>query len=177
VPRRFVHPNLDGEDSNYFEWLTAGHYYVADQFGTMHRAGTIVRQVLFGFELNNAYFRIDLQGRTATELLEDGYGFQIFFLPSYILSAHQKEDRTMEIILEKERDDGWIKLDHDCKVAAGTILEIKVPFANLSAASADNIRFRIVLTRKDIVIEEHPQSGSIQFQVPGPHFEEMDWEV
>ena len=177
VPRRFVSPKLDGEVTNYFEWLTAGHYYVADQFGTMHRAGTVIRQILFGFDLNNAYFRIDFHQRTAIELFQQGYSFQVFFLPSYILSAFQKEDGSIELTLERERDDGWIMLEHHCECAAGSILEIKVPLSDLDARSSETVRFRITLSQKDIVLEEHPQVGSIQFQVPGPHFEEMDWEV
>ena len=177
VPRRFVVPKMDGEITSYFEWLTAGHYYVADQFGTMHRSGTVVRQILFGFDIENAYFRLDFEQKTANELFENGFGFQIFFLPSFILTIHRKDDGTMEINLERERDDGWMILEHHCEFSAGSILEIKVPFADLDASSGDSIRFRITLSEKDIVLEEHPQSGSIQFQVPGPHFEEMDWEV
>ena len=79
--------------------------------------------------------------------------------------------------LEKERDDAWILLDHHCECAAGSILEIKVPLSDLEARSTETVKFRLTLSQKDIVLEEHPQAGSIQFQVPGPHFEEMDWEV
>jgi alpha-amylase/alpha-mannosidase (GH57 family) len=177
VPRRFVSPKLDGEVTNYFEWLTAGHYYVADQFGTMHRAGTIVRQILFGFDILNAYFRIDFHEKKPMELFQNGFRIQFFILPSYIFSIHQKDDGTIETTLEKERDDGWILLDHHSGYGAGSVLEIKIPFGDLQAKSADIIRFRISVSQKDIVLEEHPQAGSIQFAVPGPHFEEMDWEV
>ncbi|MCI0411490.1 glycoside hydrolase family 57 protein [bacterium] len=177
VPRRFVSPKLDGEVTNYFEWLTAGHYYVADQFGTMHRAGTIIGQILFGFDTENAYFRMDFHQHSPVTMFREGYGFQIFILPSFILSIYPKEDGTIEMSLEKERDDGWIRLDHHCECGVGSILEVKVPFEDLNARSGDTIRFRIMLSQKDIVLEEHPQAGSIQFQAPGPHFEEMDWEV
>src|SRR5262249_20658911 len=73
VPRRFVSPKLDGEVTNYFEWLTAGHYYVADQQGTMHRSETLVKQILFGFDEQNAYFRVDLQNGRAADLLKNGF--------------------------------------------------------------------------------------------------------
>lgn len=177
VPRRFVSPKLDGEVTNYFEWLTAGHYYVADQFGTMHRSGTTVRQILFGFDMQNAYFRLDFHQKRPADLLSEGFRFQLLILPSFIFSLHQKDDGTIETTLEKERDDGWIILDHHCEYGAGSVLEIKIPFSDLDAKSGDAIRFRISVSQNDIVLEEHPQAGSIQFIVPGPHFEEMDWEV
>ena len=62
---------------------------------------------------------------------------------------------------------GWTTI---AECAAGSILEVKVPFEDLSTKSGETIRFRIVLSQKDIVLEEHPQAGSIQFQVPGPAF-------
>ncbi|MCI0417493.1 glycoside hydrolase family 57 protein [bacterium] len=177
VPRRFVNPKLDGKVTNYFEWLTAGHYYVADQIGTMHRAETLIKQTLFGFDLENAYLRVDPQRGTAEELFRKGFQFQILFLPAFILSIGYREDGTMALTLERERDDTWLIVDHHCEVGIGQILEVKVPFADLDAGSGDVIRFRITLSKSAIVFEEHPQSGSIHFQVPGPHFEEINWEV
>ncbi|PWT87510.1 MAG: hypothetical protein C5B54_12245 [Acidobacteria bacterium] len=177
IPRRFVEPKLDGEVSNYYEWLTAGHYLVADQLGTMHRAETVLKEILFGFDLNHAFFRIDRQNGTIAQLFDQGFEFQILILPSFILSITRKDSGDLEVILEREHHDSWIMVDHHCEVAIGTILELKVPFSDLGAGSGDLIKFRISLSQRGIVLEEHPQSGSVQFPVPGPHFEEMDWEV
>ena len=177
VPRRFVYPRLDGEVTNYFEWLTAGHYFVADQQGTMHRAETLIKQILFGFDLNNAYFRIDPHQGRAEELFDMNFQFQILILPSFILTIYRREDGDTQITLERERDDTWIILDHHCEIGIGSVMEVKVPFSDLDAASGESIRFRVSISQSNVVFEEHPQAGSIHFQVPGPHFEEMDWEV
>ena len=75
------------------------------------------------------------------------------------------------------RDDTWLIVDHHCEVGIGQILEVKVPFGDLNVSSGNSIRFRVTLSRSAIVFEEHPQSGSIHFKVPGPHFELMNWEV
>lgn len=177
VPRRFVSPKLDGEVTNYFEWLQAGHYFVADQQGTMHRAETHVKQILFGFDQTNAYFRVDFQDKKAEELMRNDFSFQLQILPWYIITMIRKEDGQLQVTVERERDDYWMILENQCEVAVGTILEIKVPFTDLEAVSGDLIRFRVSLMQSDILCEEHPQAASIQFHVPGPHFEEMDWEV
>lgn len=177
VPRRFVSPILDGEVTNYFEWLTAGHYYVFDQQGTMHRAETLLRQILFGFDREHACFRVDSDPGKVDDLLRKGYEFQFMILPHFIVSIRRPANGGMEVTLERERDDSWIILDHHCQVAAGTVLEMKIPFYDLEVESGDVVRFRICLSQKGVIIEEHPQSGALQFTVPGPHFEEMDWEV
>jgi alpha-amylase/alpha-mannosidase (GH57 family) len=177
VPKRFVNPKLDGIATNYFEWLTAGHYYVADQIGTMHRAETLIKQILFGFDLENAYIRVDPQKGTIEDLFKTGFTFQLLFLPAFILSIGYREDGSVGITLERERDDTWLIVDHHCEVGIGQILEVKVPFVDLDAASGESLKFRVTLSKSAIVFEEHPQSGSIHFQVPGPHFELMNWEV
>lgn len=177
IPRRFVSPKLDGEVTNYFEWLTAGHYYVADQQGTMHRSETHVKQILFGFDQSNAYFRVDLHNHKAEDLLSTGFSFQLQIIPWYIITINRRGDGVLQITMERERDDYWMIVEHHCEVASGTILEIKVPFVDLEASSGDLVRFRVSLMHENILCEEHPQAGSIQFHVPGPHFEEMDWEV
>ncbi len=150
---------------------------MADQHGAMHRAETQIKQILFSFDLNNAFFRIDPHSGKMEDLLANGYGIQILFLPSFILSVDRKDDGTMRVALERERDDTWLILNTGCEVAVGSVMEIKIPFADLEAQSGDQIKFRLSLSQKGIVVEEHPQSGSIQFAVPGPHFEELDWEV
>jgi hypothetical protein len=177
VPRRFVNPKLDGQVSNYFEWLTAGHYYVADQIGTMHRAETLIKQILFGFDLENAYIRIDPQKGNIQDLFTNGFQFQFLFLPSIILSIGYKEDGSVNLTLERERDDTWIIIEHHCEAGIGNVLEIKIPFSDLDVKSGDTVRFRVTVSQNSVVFEEHPQSGSIHFQVPGPNFEQMNWEV
>lgn len=177
APRRFVSPKLDGEVSNYFEWLTAGHYYVFDQQGTMHKSETLLKQILFGFDLQNTYFRVDAESGRIDSLLDKGYEFQIMILPQFILSVVRKEDGSIQVSLERERDDSWIMVDHHCEVAVGQIFELKIPFADLDLAPGEAVRFRVCLSQQGVLFEEHPQSGSLQFVVPGPHFEEMDWEV
>jgi alpha-amylase/alpha-mannosidase (GH57 family) len=177
APRRFVSPKLDGEVTNYFEWLTAGHYYVFDQQGTMHRSETLLKQILFGFDLENAYFRVDADSARISDLFEKGYEFQIMFLPHFILSVHRMDDASFQILLERERDDSWIIIDHHCEIAVGEIFELKIPFSDLKVSPGEAVRFRVCLSQRGVLFEEHPQSGSLQFIVPGPHFEEMDWEV
>lgn len=176
-PRRFVTPVLDGEVSNYFEWLTAGHYYVADQQGTMHRAETLIRQILFGFDVDSAYFRLDPSRGKVLDLLNSRYQFQVVLLPFYILTIGTRQDGSFHLVLERERDENWTIVENHVQVAAGTILEARIPFTDIQARAGDLVRFRVTVSQNDVVIEEHPQSGSIQFIVPAPDFEIKDWIV
>src|SRR5262249_36618323 len=118
----------------------------------------------------------DAESGKISDLLDKGFEFQVMILPYFILSVHRKEG-ALEIQLERERDDSWIIIDHHCEAGVGDILELRVPFSDLDASAGEPIRFRICLSQKGVLFEEHPQSGSLQFIVPGPHFEEMDWEV
>jgi len=59
APRGLISPDIDGFDSNYYEWLLAGYYDASRCGGTMHRAENIIRRIYYGFDLKTLYLRLD----------------------------------------------------------------------------------------------------------------------
>ena len=60
APTGFIHPVIDGELTNYFEWVGAGSVEVAPVGDAMHEvadAHGLDRAVEFGFDLENLYVR------------------------------------------------------------------------------------------------------------------------
>jgi len=53
----------------------------------MHRSETLVKQILFGFDLENAYFRIDPTKGKVEELFRMNFQFQLLILPSFIFTG------------------------------------------------------------------------------------------
>jgi len=58
----FVRPVIDGQVTNYFEWLPAGFYDVSQGGGAMHRGTSIITHIYYGFDLANMFFRLDPGG-------------------------------------------------------------------------------------------------------------------
>ena len=60
-PTGFIHPVIDGEVTNYFEWIGAGSVDVVAVGDAMHEVSahsTIISSVEFGFDTNNLYLKI-----------------------------------------------------------------------------------------------------------------------
>ena len=62
----------------------------------MHRAETLIKQILFGFDLDNAYLRIDPQRGTAEELFKKDFNSKFCFCLHFILSIGYREDGSVE---------------------------------------------------------------------------------
>ncbi len=58
-PVYFIDPILDGEISNYYEWLSAGLYSVDQARGAMHQTETLIRNIYYGFSRKTLFVRID----------------------------------------------------------------------------------------------------------------------
>ncbi len=73
TPVGLLNPVLDGRASSYFEWLPAGIVETDAPSGTMtggERHEPAVKRLLFGFDLENLYLRLDLAGPAGQKLAE-----------------------------------------------------------------------------------------------------------
>ncbi|HVN67375.1 MAG TPA: glycoside hydrolase family 57 protein, partial [Candidatus Sulfotelmatobacter sp.] len=59
-PVYLIQPVLDGEITNYYEWLPAGHFDISKARGAMHQIETLLRELFYGFSLTDLYLRLDL---------------------------------------------------------------------------------------------------------------------
>ena len=57
-PSNPIHPTLDGEVTNYFEWMGAGRYRPDPRSGAMH-GGAPVHEMFYGLDDAHLYVRID----------------------------------------------------------------------------------------------------------------------
>jgi alpha-amylase/alpha-mannosidase (GH57 family) len=187
TPAGLLTPTLDGEETSYFEWLGAGLLEVRDTAGAMHRSDrrpSVITLVQFGFDREHLYVRLD-GFRPVIDLLADGFEFSLKFLNPEGLrfSVRQRFGRLTGVLWDwraagphwKERGPGG------AVVAAGTILEVAVPIADLwpatdrSGPSAPVAFFIAVYDRDDAEIERHPPHRPIEAELPDARFEARNW--
>ena len=181
-PTGFIRPVLDGEDSSYFEWLDAGDVEIRDVAGAMHqvdRRPQFLTRLRFGFDLERLYVRMDASG-PIDELLAEGYSFTVTFLqPAGVrLLVRRVGERTLgSIWIRRTGQDQWVEHTFRGNVAAGMILEIEVPLADLSGAQAAG-EVAFVATACNVggvEIERHPLARPVRVQLPTPDFEARNW--
>jgi alpha-amylase/alpha-mannosidase (GH57 family) len=175
-PTGFIRPTIDGRVTSYFEWVGAGCFEISDRAGAMHQvsaqeAGLSV--IEFGFDLNSLYLRVDGTS-PMRELLGNGFEVSIKFLKPAGLRVVIDRLGTR---LSARRDDGvWIvRLGAEPVAAVGTVVEARIPFADIGVHAAEALAFVVAITSGELEVQRYPKHRPIEIEVPGPGFVATNW--
>lgn len=69
-PSDYLQVIVDGRESSYFEWLGAGYYAAERRSSAMHGRMFVIDDLLFGFDEERLYLRLDLIPETLTKFQE-----------------------------------------------------------------------------------------------------------
>ena len=174
-----ISPTIDGQVTNYFEWLSAGYYDVARGGGAMHRGASIISHIYYGFDLKNMFLRLDpsqsLQDDKVAELT-----FFVNFLRPKGLHAEIRIDpkaRRVTAALFQGENGSRKEIAAIHSIAANEIIEFAIPFSELGVQPNDEAHFFITVEREASEVEKWPFRGFIQVKVPTDDFEAMMWQV
>lgn len=175
----FISPVIDGQVTNYFEWLPAGFYDVSQGGGAMHRGASIITHIYYGFDLKNMFLRLDPAGSLKDEKVEDLAFFVNFLFPKGISIEIRisPQGRRATAGLFRGENNARTKVDGINTVAANDIIELAVPFESLGVKPNDDLQVFVTVERAGSEIEKWPYRGYIQFQVPTDDFEATMWQV
>ncbi len=175
----FISPVIDGQVTNYFEWLPAGFYDVSQGGGAMHRGSTIITHIYYGFDLKNMFIRIDPSGSLKDEKVAD-LAFFINFLNPKALDVEIRimpQERRVNAALFRGENGTRTRVESINSVAANEIVELAVPFDLLGVKPNDEVQIFVTVERSGSEVEKWPFRGYIQFKVPTDDFEAMMWQV
>jgi hypothetical protein len=183
-PTALLVPTLDGEETSYFEWLGAGALEIREVAGAMHqseRRAAAVSLVHFGFDRTRLYVRIDVSGQ-AIDLLAGGTELSLKFIsPAGVrFSVRQFEGRLTGTFWDRQdAEPHWVERGPGAAVvAAGTILELAIPLADLRLAAGQTVGFFVALyDDHGTEVERHPAHQAIELPVPDALFEARNWRV
>jgi alpha-amylase/alpha-mannosidase (GH57 family) len=180
-PTAFLAPIVDGEPTSYFEWLSAGVWSAHEEAaGAMHQteADAQVEQVHFGFDAQRLFVRVDA-GRAMVDLLAEGAEVVLkFFEPRGArFVVRQVAGRLLAGFGAAEAPEGRGALDpRGARAAAGSVLEVGLPFAALGAAAGSALSFVVlVCDEQGAERERHPGNLTLDLVVPDAAFESRQW--
>ena len=175
----FISPIIDGQVTNYFEWLPAGFYDVSQGGGAMHRGASIITHIYYGFDLKNMFVRLDPSGNLKDEKVVD-LAFFINFLNPKGLDVEIRimpKERRVTATLFRGSNGARNQVAVINAVAANEIIELAIPFELLGVKENDAVQIFVTVERSGSEIEKWPYRGYIQFKVPTDDFEAMMWQV
>jgi alpha-amylase/alpha-mannosidase (GH57 family) len=168
APVKFITPEIDGYDSNFYEWKGAGLYDLTKEGGAMHKAVKLVQKLMYGFDKENLYIRLD-----ASEKFKDLKGLTV-----EIRLAEAGKAGSLKFHIDGRKMEFHNIDSYGIDFAAGDIFEAKIPFARLGHLT-DTKEFKLLMfiIRDGQEVEKIPEKGVIMVQVPDEYFELYNWKV
>jgi alpha-amylase/alpha-mannosidase (GH57 family) len=191
-PTALLSPTIDGEETSYFEWLRAGSFETRERAGAMHQAERrpdVLTLVRFGFDRERLFVRVDAV-EPVSDLLQSGHEISLKFLaPAGLRYSVRKEPGAGqsadggpilgEVWKWQDGERRWVNLGPlGSQVAAGTILEVALPLADLEVKAGGAIELVVALAEgSDRETERHPAQHPIELTVPDELFEARHWQA
>ena len=179
-PMGFIHPIIDGLESNYFEWIAAGVFDTKQQGSAMHQMAQFVEIIHYGFDLSNFYLKVVQQKRYfGKEIKKYAIELDIFEPAAMVLRVEFQmliPEQIVETILLKQKE-RWLPMEDGIRVAFNQFLEMSIPFSFMQCPEGVTVRFQIKVYKEDNLLETWPKNGVIRFVVPNSEFERIEWIV
>jgi len=203
-PKSFLDVVVEGRDSNYFEWLDAGHYAAANRYGAMRRsAARRVTDLYYGFNEETFFLKLCAHGTLREVLGPAPTATLIFREPREVTvriawsngapptisaaSAGSSSSAASAGSSSSAASAGSSSSAPDAdetpieptgiRVALDHTLEVAVPFAFLGGAPGDPVHFAVEVGDAEAFTERIPDAGSIAFAAPSADFEQINWQA
>ena len=157
-PTSLITPQIDGEITSYFEWLDAGELKLSHLFST-HRPSQIpVKKILFGFDQESLYLRIDLEADSIYDFIGGILNIHINFTTPEKKNFVVFFDKNHTIINGFAHEKPFT-IDEKTKAVIGSILEIALS-RSLFEQSTD-YQLKIFFYHKNMLFLELPPHSSL----------------
>jgi len=156
-PTGAVQPVLDGEVTAPEEWVAAG-VHRPPLTGAMHHGSQRVRALRFGVGAERLNVLVEAALPMA-ELLASADLALSFPGPQPLrYRFHRGDSGGVAILRETRSAMGWIPSPTGAAAAAGSVLEIGVPLAELQRAPGGAVEFRALVLENGTELERHPEA-------------------
>ncbi|MHB8421052.1 MAG: glycoside hydrolase family 57 protein [Myxococcales bacterium] len=167
APEALVHPRIDGRSPAYGEWCGAGRLGAAPARGAMHQGSLPFSALLYGFDLERLYLRLDPAGSPSPDAVEVD-------VESADGARHVRWTLRRGEKLPARLEPG------DRSVGEGAfldILELALRFEELGVRAGDHLWLSVRALAGEVLVQRFPANGTLELEVPGADFERVHWKV
>ncbi len=158
-PWAILNVQIDGHRTDYFEWIAAGHYDLAREFGAMAGELSFLSDLFFGFSESDLTVRLDFRpGLDVRQILAD---------TTVRIVAVKPTQRTVRVF----------PAEPSVRSAFAEILEAAVPFEILGADPETEVEFFVEIERPGSMPVRLPSLAPLRFIVPSRDYEKINWHV
>lgn len=167
-PQDYLEARIDGESSDYFEWLDAGRVDILSYGGAMNIANPLVKTLYFGFSRDHIFLRIDTK-KNARTYFENGFSLRLLL---------QNGTQSWQgAIGHQERQLVLDNFSAGIGGAVGKIIEIKIPFSVLDLSEGGEFQLQMHWSFNDQPFQTIPARESLKIMIPDAKAYAAYWQV
>jgi alpha-amylase/alpha-mannosidase (GH57 family) len=167
-PRDAMSARVDGEASDYFEWLDAGRVDILSYGGAMNIANPLVKTLYFGFDRDHLFLRVDTKKHARTYFET---GFALRFSITGAAAGWQGEIGFAGSAAEMKG------IPAGSAAAVGRIIECRVPLSALGAFVGGEIQLQMFWSFNGQPFQTIPAGAPLRLKVPGAKDYAAYWQV
>ena len=179
APLALLHPAIDGQVTDFFEWRGAGRINPQPPLGAMWQAEQVLTDIQFGWDLDHLYLRLDLDEQSRPRQAGLTIDLQLqtpehLYLLSFALAPSEPDHFLLS---EQLRNGHWQEIGPYRSICRKHIVELAVPFKDLRLTNGQEVRLIILVLEHHLEVARYPHHRPATFLVPGPEFEANMWRV
>ncbi|MBU8934087.1 MAG: glycoside hydrolase [candidate division Zixibacteria bacterium] len=149
-----VTPIVDGCRTHFYEWAGAGSFNCVEAGSAMHRAKQYLKEILFAYDHDNLYIRLDFTNTNGVESVKE---------PVLQLSLYAPDKKVISLSL-RDSDD-WSKIDGVNQAVLEEVLEIAVPRSYIWPEGFGELGLKVAFLDGQATLESWPEDEPIKFPV------------
>ncbi|MGH9567034.1 MAG: hypothetical protein ACRD4I_13685, partial [Candidatus Angelobacter sp.] len=168
----YIHPEIDGRNIGYFDWLGAASHTADRHSSAMHGKILLLDTGYAGIDEESLYCRLDFMEPASEWATEDTT------LVTIIETQQQNTPFRLELRLSRDGIQSWKLFQNgdspngdqaspavSVRVRMESIFEAQIPLKLLGAVQGSQLRVRFALWRDRLPLDVLPQEGSIELRV------------
>ena len=167
-PQDYLEARIDGDDSDYFEWLDAGRVDILSYGGAMNIANPLVKTLYFGFSRDHIFLRIDTK-KNARTYFENGFTLHLQLQCGAQQWLGGISLQGKDLVLEN--------FPAGMAGAVGKIIEMAIPFSILNLGEGGEFRLQMHWSFNGQPFQAIPARESITLRVPDARDYAAYWQV
>jgi hypothetical protein len=168
APSMFITPEIDGYNTNFYEWKGAGLVDLTKEGGAMHKTTKMTQKLHYGFDCSAFYFRLDMSGRVKD--IKD-ISIEVRFTDTTCSGSVRFYPENGNFETEQVSRDG-------IRFASEDIFEARISFDALGCLAVNKeLKITIFIYIKGEEKERVPEKGMIRVQLPDEFFDLYNWKI
>lgn len=175
MPVHWVSPPITGREDSYYKWLSAGRVKFAQGFS--HRPNYLIRELRFGFDRSNLYFKVEASGSMLELMRSKRLQVELLFVRPEVDGVKVMLGEDGAVMARCARRE----VASEAELAVLHSLEMRVPMASLcpveGVAAGTWLECYVLVKQDGREIERFPTSDNVSFEVRGEELDAENWHV